>query len=75
MKRVPVIGLFLIWCLVMGERPALAYVDPNSGSMLLQVVLGGAAGLVLVVELVWHRVLSVLGLRSRERSRSDHAKD
>ena len=74
MKRAGVLGLLVIWSLLMGERSALAYVDPNTGSMLLQVVLGGAAGLVLIVELLWRRVLSVLGLRSDERNRNDHAK-
>jgi len=74
MKRAGVIGLFVVWCLVMGERNALAYVDPNSGSMLLQIVLGGAAGLALIVELLWRRVLSVFGLHGRDRSRNDHAK-
>lgn len=75
MKRLRVLGLLVLWCLVIGERDALAYIDPNSGSMLLQVVLGGAAGLALVVELLWRRVRSVFGLHARNRSDRDRRQD
>ncbi len=33
-----------------------AYLDPASGSILLQVLLGGVAGLGLMVKMFWHRV-------------------
>jgi len=42
-------------------RPAHAYLDPASGSMLLQVVLGGAAGAALAVKMLWRRVRRALG--------------
>jgi len=44
---------------------AWAYLDPASGSMLLQLVLGGAAGIAVAVKLFWRRVL---GLRSHRDS-------
>lgn len=44
--------------------PAFAYIDPASGSMLLQLVLGGIAGLLLLFKVYWHRLLSLFGLRS-----------
>jgi hypothetical protein len=52
-----VIGL-LVW-----PTSAEAYLDAGSGSMLLQLVLGGVAGLLVILKLYWHRVLSSLGLR------------
>jgi hypothetical protein len=73
MKRACTIALLLVWCLVMGERPAVAYVDPNSGSMLLQLVLAGTAGLGLIVRLTWRGLLSRIGLRRRDGPRDDHA--
>jgi hypothetical protein len=71
MKRALLLCVLVVWCLVVGERAALAYVDPNSGSMLLQVILGGAAGIALIVRLYWRRFLSLIGLRERETTRDD----
>ncbi len=36
--------------------PALSYLDPGTGGMLLQLLLGGAAGLMVVLKLYWHRI-------------------
>lgn len=41
------------------EAPVDAYVDPGSGSMLLQILLGGFAALGVVGRLYWHRVTSL----------------
>jgi hypothetical protein len=41
--------------------PAYAYLDPASGSMILQLVLGGAAGLAVAIRLLWRRVLRGVG--------------
>jgi hypothetical protein len=46
--------------------PAHAYLDPATGSMILQVLLGGVAGLALVARLYWHRLLTLLRIRSDE---------
>jgi hypothetical protein len=43
--------------------PAYAYLDPGTGSMILQVLLGGVAGLALAGKLYWHKLLSLFGLR------------
>lgn len=42
---------------------ALAYLDPGSGSMLLQLLLGGVAALGVTAKLTWRRLLKTLGLR------------
>jgi hypothetical protein len=38
-----------------------AYLDAGSGSMLIQLLFGGTAGLVVLVKLYWRRVLSLFG--------------
>ena len=48
----------------------LAYMDPGTGSMLLQLILGGVAGLFVIIRLFWHRILAVLGIR-KEEARSE----
>lgn len=40
---------------------AHAYLDPGSGSMLLQVVLGGLAAVGVAAKLYWHRLKRLLG--------------
>ena len=56
---------------------AHAYLDPGTGSIILQVLLGGIAGIALAIKLYWHKLLSLTGLDrqvqegnrlSRERS-------
>lgn len=45
---------------------AHAYLDPGSGSMLLQLILGGLAGLAVIAKLYWHRLLALFGGRSQQ---------
>jgi hypothetical protein len=42
----------------------LAYLNPDTGSMLLQALVGGLAGLAVLSRLLWTRVLVGLKLRS-----------
>ena len=55
--------------------PAHAYIDPNSGSLILQVVLGGVAGLAVIAKLYWHKILGMLGLRKGDRVESPESTD
>jgi hypothetical protein len=38
-----------------------AYLDPGSGSMLVQLLLGGVAGAAVIVKLGWQRFRSLFG--------------
>jgi len=42
---------------------AFAYLDPGSGRVLLQGIIGGVAAIGIVLKLYWHRVLGFLGVR------------
>ena len=44
----------------------LAYLDPGSGSVLLQALLGGTAALAVTWKLWWGRLLSFLRIRRPE---------
>ena len=48
------------------ERPAHALLEPGSGSMLLQVLLGGVAGVAVILKLYWRGLLSFLRIRPRD---------
>jgi len=58
----------VVLCLIfifIAPAPSFAYLDPGSGSMLLQLILGGVAGLVVVFKLYWSRLLSFLGVHKK----------
>lgn len=38
------------------STPAHAYIDPGTGGMLLQLLLGGVAGALVIVKLYWYRI-------------------
>ena len=44
----------------------LAYIDPGSGSMILQMILGGLAAAAVFLKLFWHRLLVFLRIRKPE---------
>lgn len=48
----------------------LAYLDPSAGSMMLQIVLGGVAGLAIALKLFWARILLALGV-GRDKTMMD----
>lgn len=58
-----VCAIFLVW-----DARAEAYLDPGSGSMLIQLVLGGVAGLLVILKLYWRRLLALIGVRSRDEA-------
>lgn len=47
--------------------PAHAYLDPASGSIFLQLLLGGVAGVALFFKLTWHKIRGVLRREPRQK--------
>lgn len=43
-----------------------AYLDPGSGSMLVQLLVGGVAAVAVSAKLYWHRILTLLRIRKDE---------
>ena len=65
----PLLGIVLL-LLVIGERPAQAYIDPGTASYVFQVVAGAVLGAVFLVRTYWHRlVTTVRSLVSRDAPR------
>ncbi len=54
-----------ILLLVLVAEPAFAYLDPGTGSMLLQVILGGVAAVGVAIKLFWYKIRVAIGLRKR----------
>ncbi len=49
----------------------VAYMDPGTGSLFLQLLLGGVAGAAVLLKVFWRRLLSVVGLAREEPAGSD----
>lgn len=64
--------IFLVLILVSPLTPAFAYLDPGTGSMLLQLVLGGVAGLIVIAKLYWDRLLKFLKIRKEEQTEQEN---
>ncbi|MCS3903564.1 hypothetical protein J2T55_001590 [Methylohalomonas lacus] len=47
------------------SAPVFAYLDPGSGSVLLQGILAALAAIGVTVKLYWHRLLRLLGLKRK----------
>jgi hypothetical protein len=55
---------------------AHAYIDPSAGSIVLQMVLGGIAGVSVLAKLYYRKVMSLLRRGAgRERSEPDEGAD
>ncbi|MFP6758207.1 MAG: hypothetical protein VCC99_08320 [Alphaproteobacteria bacterium] len=45
--------------------PAHAYLDPGTGSILLQLLLGGVAGFLVIIKLYWYSLKQTFGQFTR----------
>lgn len=62
--------LFVLFLLLLSQ-PAWAYLDPGTGSMLLQVILGGIAAVGVALKLFWHKIRIALGFGKKTVSEED----
>jgi len=58
--------------LVLLPTPAPAYLSPDSSSILLQLLLGGAAGIAVLLRVWWRRIAAWLGSWRAGSKRDDH---
>ena len=63
-------GLVLAW-----NAPAWAYLDGASGSMIVQALIGGIAGMGILIKMFWQSILAKLGLRKPEEVAEDTQED
>jgi hypothetical protein len=66
-KHCLVFVLVLDMLVILSVTPAHAYIDPGSGSMLLQLLLGGVAGLLLALKIFWRSILSFFHIKSADK--------
>jgi hypothetical protein len=74
MRRLSIRTIFvpvLLYEFILTEN-ALAYLDPGSGSMMLQLLLGGIVGVAAIAKLYWH---SLTGILRRKKQQDDSTPD
>ena len=64
--------LFLIISLISYTSPAYAYLDPGTGSMLLQGLIGGIAAAIAFLSIYWQKVKAFF---SKEEADTDTAEE
>lgn len=55
--------LLVFFVALLAPLDAFAYLDPGTGSALLQGILGALAAIGVILKLYWHRFLRLLGIR------------
>jgi hypothetical protein len=55
-----------MWGIVYPAAALFAYLDPGTGSMLVQLLVGGVAAVAVTAKLYWHRILRLLRIRKDE---------
>lgn len=60
-KIIPHLALWMIslWCL-----PALAYIDPGSGSAIMSGIIGFFLAVTIAIKSYWYKIRSLFGFRS-----------
>jgi len=65
-------GVALVLLVLLSES-AFAYLDPGTGSMLLQVILGGIAAVGVALKLFWHKIRVAIGLSKKPGAEDEAA--
>lgn len=64
------LGVLALSLLLIRIDDAQAYLDPGTGSMILQAVIGAVAGALIVIKLYWYKLVSFF--KGRKNGDKDH---
>ena len=67
--------LFLIFGLISYTSPVYAYLDPGTGSILLQGLIGGIASAIAFLSIYWQKVKAFFGKEEEEADTDTADKD
>jgi len=56
MYRYPIFSLMLILLIAINVQSAYAYMDPGTGSILFQALIGALAGLAITLKIYWYKI-------------------
>jgi len=55
-------------CNIANMFHVIAYIDPGSGSIIIQATIAAVAGATIVIKLYWDRLLKFLGIRKSNKT-------
>jgi hypothetical protein len=50
---------FKYWGMIFRFRIMLSYLDAGTGSLIIQMLIGGLAGILLALKLFWHKIVRI----------------
>ena len=57
--------LLVLFLLLFLNGTSYAYLDPGTGSMILQIILGGLGGIAIIGKIFWGKIKSILMFRKK----------
>lgn len=72
MNRRPSVLVLLVIAWLASESRAEAYVDPATGSYILQLVIAGALGALFTLKLFWRRLVGSISAWFRRSAKTGH---
>ena len=63
----------MVLLVALTPKPAAAYTDPGTAGILLQLLLGGTAGGLVIIKLYWHKLKSLFRREKPEPDSSPSA--
>jgi divalent metal cation (Fe/Co/Zn/Cd) transporter len=74
-KKIMSTAIISMTALIFSSSPAYAYLDPGTGSAILQGIIGAIAAIAIVLKLYWHRFLRILGIRKGTQTIKQESSD
>ena len=66
-----IISVYSLIFSLMFVTPAMAYIDPGSGSAIISAVIGGIVAIVISIKTYWYRIKSLFLKKRNEESKVD----
>ena len=53
-------GVYILTILALSPTPAQAYLDPGTGGMTIQMIIGAIAGIWVALKMCWHKITAFI---------------
>ncbi len=73
MRNAMRLALYSVFCLVLSTGTGHAYLDPGTGSMLLQGLIAGIAGGLVVLRLYWGKVKDFFSFNKKKDEKAENS--
>jgi len=65
----------LLVIIIITARPAYAYIDPGTGSLIIQSILAAIAGSIIAVKFYWYKIVAFLKSKRSDTKDQDNDPD